>query len=629
MESVSEIGYKDRAHQRTVRKPAVQEDHSRRRDRSSTKVTMKSLPNRNVLLLASCLLAVLAFLPTGGAELTWDDKVVQYEQMRYFTSVKSAFFPPQGIPQFSSYYYRPVVVLSYMADRALGAASGGTGEADARSTAVNHLSNLVFHALATGALFLLACGVFSSLPDSTTAAFLSATFFALHPIHAESVCNIAGRSDVLAALFAFSGVALFLRYWDGKGSGSAWAAAVALLLAFLSKESALMVWGVLPVAALCRRPPSGRLESGLLRRWGVTGGLLFAVTAAYFALRGAASIRLETEAATAGAGGVQDAVAALGYYVRKVVVPWPQNHFQRSFPSLWSSGVVIAGAIVAAALLGRRVAARRKELALGLSVFVLFLVPALLVAWNGAAATPLAERYLYLPSAGVALVFGALSGSVQGGSRKKLVLFVLVAVLSVYGASAFGRSLVWMDDVALWNDAAEKPGSAEDAAVFLNLGAAYFARGDYNAAMKAYTKGLTPGFTGTKKQLAWIDHNIGVLYFLQANQLAAEGNLEKVMYFLDASLSKVRDSAPELAGEYVYHQNLAAMLLLKATARAQIQPFDPANADLLRAAHASIEESLRLHPQNPKAAALLVEGRRVQSWVEERGRRAAAPDANP
>ncbi len=79
----------------------------------------------------------------------------------------------------------------------------------------HHLTNVLFHALATLLLFAFLERATKARWRSAAVAFL----FALHPLHVESVAWIAERKDVLSALFWFLTLYLYVRYTehpDGK-----------------------------------------------------------------------------------------------------------------------------------------------------------------------------------------------------------------------------------------------------------------------------------------------------------------------------------------------------------------------------------------------------------------------------
>lgn len=117
-----------------------------------------------------------------------------------------------------SNFYRPMQSLTHGMDYILWK-DNPTG---------HHATNFIFHILAIVAVYLMLKGIFAT--DIT--AFLSALFFAVHPVQTEAVTYISGRSDPMAGLFIVLAVILFNR--------NLFISCVSFVLAILSKESALI-----------------------------------------------------------------------------------------------------------------------------------------------------------------------------------------------------------------------------------------------------------------------------------------------------------------------------------------------------------------------------------------------------
>ena len=79
----------------------------------------------------------------------------------------------------------------------------------------HHLTNVLFHALASLLLFAALKRMTGALWRSALVAFL----FALHPLHVESVAWIAERKDVLCAFFWFLTLWCYARYAQQPGLG--------------------------------------------------------------------------------------------------------------------------------------------------------------------------------------------------------------------------------------------------------------------------------------------------------------------------------------------------------------------------------------------------------------------------
>jgi hypothetical protein len=135
-------------------------------------------------------------------------------------------------PYGESGLYRPFTTLSYLFNYAIL----GGGE----SPAGYHAVNLLLHCLNVLLVWLLA----RRLGMDRWPAVFAAAIWAVHPVLTESVTNLAGRPDLLAAACLLSG---FLFYLDRR-----WIAlAVVTLIGALSKESAVTLLGIVVLYELC------------------------------------------------------------------------------------------------------------------------------------------------------------------------------------------------------------------------------------------------------------------------------------------------------------------------------------------------------------------------------------------
>jgi protein O-mannosyl-transferase len=114
--------------------------------------------------------------------------------------------------------YRPLVMFSFSIDYSIWK----------RWAPGFHLTNILLHALNGVLVFVLA----RSLLMSTPAAWAATAVFVAHPVHAESVASIAGRSELLAGIFFFAAWLLFRKKRTVLCS-------IAFLMSMLSKENAV------------------------------------------------------------------------------------------------------------------------------------------------------------------------------------------------------------------------------------------------------------------------------------------------------------------------------------------------------------------------------------------------------
>lgn len=346
-------------------------------------------------------------------------------------------------------FQRPVNLASLMLDAAFWG----------REPFGYHLTSVLLHAANVLLVWLLLRRLtrpafWGRFPSA--APMLGALLFAIHPLVTEAVCEPTFREDLLVAVFSLAALVVASgRPPAATGWGWLRAAAVSAccLLAIGSKESGIAAPLVLAVYwFLFRRREDGRF-------WAVAIGASTAVVAAFLVAR----FRLEVIPSAiftvrpqypggsfAAAMTIQPRILAL--YVQLLLVPVNQSAdyswLSVAHLPLWPSVIILMA--VAAAASWATWCDRRMGLAL--AVIVLPLVPVMNFVPIYLAA---ADRYLYLPLAGVGLAAGFLVDAPWLGGREKLrdgMLLALVVALPMLGMACVARQSVWASSVALWED---------------------------------------------------------------------------------------------------------------------------------------------------------------------------------
>lgn len=393
------------------------------------------------VILAAALLSVAAGLivywPALNGGFVWDD----LNALRQSATIGSAYdvvVPPPEIPRF---YYRPVVFLSYIIDASVVSRDNPYWF---------HVSSLVLHLLNTLLVFFLARRWFKN--DLVVVAG-GALLFAIFPTHVESVAWISGKSDVIMTTFLLTAALLHL---DGR-AWVMWLGSAALLLALLSKETA--VAGILLLPALDwaerRRFEPHRLLPPLI------------ATAAYFLLRkvgvGTFFGGLPQEESAVHLG--LDIVRALGFYVIQAFAPFTLKPYYAAVPQstiyllLGLATPVLVVTLLAAAWRreGNSAAARVALLCLTLWFFST-LAPTLYVIVRRSALNLLADRYLYAPSVAscIAIAWLISAAAQRLGAQASGAAVAVATVALFFGAQARAYVPVWANDVSLWTEAASR-----------------------------------------------------------------------------------------------------------------------------------------------------------------------------
>jgi hypothetical protein len=138
---------------------------------------------------------------------------------------------------FEGVFFRPVSVLSFQLDYLLwGANPFGY-----------HLTDLLLHILVTVATFQLGLRLTGG---KLRTSLLAALLFTSHPLLVETVPAISRRQDVLEALFMILSFQFYLRSRNRPGRGNKAASLVFFMLALGTKETAILIPGLVFVHAL-------------------------------------------------------------------------------------------------------------------------------------------------------------------------------------------------------------------------------------------------------------------------------------------------------------------------------------------------------------------------------------------
>lgn len=381
----------------------------------------------------------------------WDDHLIirhidnAAERGGLIGVLAAPFLPTPDVP---NNYYRPVVYATYWFDRTLG---GGLPQ-------LAHLSNVLLHALVTLLVFVLT----HRLLGDGVGALAAALLFATHPIHVENVAWVAGRTDILCALFLL-------------GSALAWSRAVSLppergrrlhlalsgflfVLACLSKELAIAL--PLLLVLLPSQDSGAPTEVRLRRRVLEPAWILTFLPAAVVVLLARQAVLYDElghvglQTQLRGSILVQEplvAVSALIRMLRSLLVPWPHSAIiTRSDVGI--DAVTLMSIAALAAITAISVRAYPRAVAFAAAWIAAFALPSLLVPGGGVIVA--AERYAYVPSVGAAVVLGALAasrGALRGVTPEVRRAAAGVVALGLAAAS-FGRVPVWASDATLSAD---------------------------------------------------------------------------------------------------------------------------------------------------------------------------------
>ena len=356
-------------------------------------------------------------------------------------------------------FNRPMHLASLMVDAALWG----------KNPFGYHLSSVLLHV----ANVLLLWGVMRAmiLPggrESTPAAgwlprlasLLPPLLFAVHPVVTEAICEPTFREDLLVGFFTLSALLLAIRHdprapgWDLR---RALGCAVCCLLAIASKESGIAAPVLLGVYwFLFRRGEPGGF-------WGVAIGAAKAVVAGFLAARFLLEVspsRIFESRPEYPGGSLAAAMAIepriLALYAQLVFLPVNlcADYGLYSVRHLPLPVAIVLLAVLLAAAIAAIRSDRRMALAVALIVLPLLPVANLIPIYRAAA-----DRYLYVPLAGVALAVAVLLDAPWLAARERLrevATTGLMAIVAVLALCCIERQRVWTSQLSLWEDSCRK-----------------------------------------------------------------------------------------------------------------------------------------------------------------------------
>jgi protein O-mannosyl-transferase len=366
--------------------------------------------------------------------------------------------------------YRPLTTLSYL----LNYGVFGNGPRPAGY----HWGNLALHAVNVALVYALGVTVLGE----TAPAWALAAIWGLHPLLTESVTNIVGRADLLAAFGVLAGFLCYVRSAAATGRRRlAWLAGIAAAQAIglFSKESAVVLPGVMLVYGLIW------FDRTTWRRLAPAYAALALPFAAFFYLRAQAHLHMvvpftdnplvDADFWTARL----TAFKVIGKFLWLFL--WPArlsaDYSYNAVPLFgwqawtWEDAKALIGlAVCLGAALGAVIlAVRRRRAEKPMLFFLVFFFVAILPTSNLVVfiGSIMAERFLYLPSVGLAgcvaaAIYALGQTPLRGPQTARVAWAALWLVCLGLAARTYARNQDWKDELSLWTSAVTvTPGNAK------------------------------------------------------------------------------------------------------------------------------------------------------------------------
>lgn len=430
--------------------------------------------NYRVLLIFIALSFILYGNSITGQFVLDDISVVQNPTIQNASGAIKAFISPYYYGRPQSGLYRPLILASFAISNYIS-----------DKPAVSHAINILLHALVSFLAFVLIL----TLKDALTA-WLGALIFMFLPIHVESVASIVGRAELLALLFSL--MALLASFKNKYWLSSLW-----LLSALFSKEISIAFLAIWAYIEFVYKKHAIRI---IARKFVI----FVPAIAAYSILR---YIALGREYFLNAGGysffnpirdanlfrGLWTALKVLSVYVQKIIFPtyfssdysYNQIPLVNNFGDSWQTwlGMAIIGGLIYFSF-----RCRHNIIGLGCIIFLSsYFVVSNLVFKIG---TIMAERLMYLPSLGFAVIAGEIfsAGFVRFKKPKNILICAFIILLIAYGVQTIKGNRLWSNEKNLFENA-YKHGS-NSVVNMTNMASLLFKDGKSEEAIKKLTSAL-------------------------------------------------------------------------------------------------------------------------------------------
>ncbi len=360
----------------------------------------------------------------------------------------------------------------------------------------HHLTNVIFHILNTLLLFLVLRRMTGGLWQS---AFVAA-LFALHPLHAESVAQVAERKDVLSTFFWLLVMGAYIRYAEQPSIKNYLPVIVFFILGLMAKPMlvtlpcVLLLLDVWPLGRLkieANTPPLLRRGGRGVRCFFEKIPLLMLSTASsvvtFFAQQSGKAVQslnaypIDIR--------IENALVSYASYLWKMICP-SGLAFMYPHPLILPAWKIIVSCLllVAISFLAVKNIKKRPYLCVGWLWYLGTLVPVIGLVQVGSQA--MADRYSYIPLTGIFIMIAYGIPELLSTYRYKKVFFgaVSAVIFPVLMMITWIQVQYWRDSVTLFEHALDV--TQGNYITHNNLGFVFQQRGCINKAIQHFSEPL-------------------------------------------------------------------------------------------------------------------------------------------
>jgi len=415
----------------------------------------------------------------------------------------------------TSYFYRPLQILSYMFIYQISSQPW-----------IFHLANLAYFTVTIFLIFIFV----KLLTKNFLVSFLSAFIFLIHPINTQVVNWVATSTELLYTIFILLAVIFYFLYRSKRKSQYLIFTYIFYALGILSKEPAALA----PLIFLTLDLTYFKKKISWFFKWkNIKPYVIYtAIFIVYMGLRlwvlGGLGIGSYNKLI------LVQRIYAFFYlfasYIEKLFWPNPLTlHYEFSLPPFLSISFIMVIFIIIGFMGLCLVSWKKKWTAVfvGLIWFVVFLLENLIFI-DSIVDSVFSERFVFASAIGFSIIIALLLENLWKKNKKwKIAFAVFLSTISLISLIAVNqRNMVWRNDVNLYVDTLKKNPDADG--IRYNLAAIYQNQGYTALAKDQYIKIIK---RGTWENIFIIDNILGKIYY-------NEGNYQEALYYFEKNLKE-------------------------------------------------------------------------------------------
>ncbi len=435
---------------------------------------------------------IVIYFKATGYGYAWDDD----PYIIHNTWIKALHW--ENIKQFFTGFfignYQPVTILTYAIEQHIAK----------DSWFLLHLTNIIVHLLNVYLVFVL---IRKISPKNVAVALITAAFFAIHPMHVESVAWVSGTKDVLYTFFFLLSLIMYFSYRSSDDLKKLIYSGIFFILSCMSKSAAV----ILPLVMLALDYYSSRKLSLKMFLEKVP---FFAISLVF------GIIAMISQKAVIGTNAPDvsfiDRISIVSFsfisYLFKTIVPIDQSALYpfpddtgSALPLIYYLSVLFVVFILVAVWFSRKWG---KDVIFGFAFFVITIILVLQFVPVGSAT--MADRYTYIPYIGLFFIIGKLFEYLSAETKsnfkthRNLMAVMMIAGFFAFSTVSFARVKVWQNDDTLFSDVINQ---------YPDCGLAYFNRGAFNLnymAQKLYANDNEKKLMYVKRSLKDFDETLDI-----------------------------------------------------------------------------------------------------------------------